>query len=257
MPYLFGDTDIAAQRLQVLGEVFAESSKAFLLGAAPSQLQLAVDLGCGPGYSTHFLANILQCDRIVGLDNSEQFIALAQRTRTAKVVFALHDVTVVPFPIGPADLFYCRFLLTHLREPQAVIMKWATQLQPNGLLVIEENEGIQTDHAVFITYIRMVETLLQSSSTDLYVGASVNRLNDTDTLKKRASHKQCVTVLTKQAATLFFLNMQSWKHHPFIRTTYPPTLVDQLEHNLHTLIEQSSRECEIEWQLRQLVFERI
>ena len=38
---------------------------------------LVVDLGGSPGYSTHFLAEIVPCARAVGLDRSESFIALA------------------------------------------------------------------------------------------------------------------------------------------------------------------------------------
>jgi hypothetical protein len=43
VPYLFGEDDIAAQRLQVLAEVFAESTSAFLRGATRSKLGLAID----------------------------------------------------------------------------------------------------------------------------------------------------------------------------------------------------------------------
>ena len=86
MQYLFGDTDIAAQRLKVLAEVFAESSRAFLLDTDIGKPRLALDLGGGPGYSTHFLANLLQCEQVAGLDNSEHFISLAQKTETIKTL---------------------------------------------------------------------------------------------------------------------------------------------------------------------------
>ena len=55
MQYLFGDSDIAARRLEVLAEVFAEPTRAFFLEAVPKRPRLAVDLGCGPGYTTHLL----------------------------------------------------------------------------------------------------------------------------------------------------------------------------------------------------------
>lgn len=78
MSYLFGETDIAARRLKVLAEVYAVSTRAFLLGQVPTRPRAAVDLGCGPGYTTHLLADVLQAERTVGLDNSEPFIALAR-----------------------------------------------------------------------------------------------------------------------------------------------------------------------------------
>ena len=55
MKYLFADTDLAAHRLELLANVFAESSKPFLKEANIASANLAVDLGCGPGFSTHFL----------------------------------------------------------------------------------------------------------------------------------------------------------------------------------------------------------
>ena len=52
MTYAFGDTDLAARRLALLAETFAESSRAFMREAAGGRLRMAADLGCGPGYST-------------------------------------------------------------------------------------------------------------------------------------------------------------------------------------------------------------
>ena len=51
------DTDTAAQRLRVLAEMFAESTKTFRLDAVSDRPCRAFDLGCGPGYKTLILAN--------------------------------------------------------------------------------------------------------------------------------------------------------------------------------------------------------
>jgi trans-aconitate methyltransferase len=75
--YTFGDSEVAARRLELLAQAFAASSSEFLNRAVTGRPRLAVDLGCGPGYSTAFLSDALDCDRVVGLDNSERFIALA------------------------------------------------------------------------------------------------------------------------------------------------------------------------------------
>jgi hypothetical protein len=46
--YLFGDDDTAARRLQLLAQVFAESTRSFLRNTAGSgRIPLALDLGCG------------------------------------------------------------------------------------------------------------------------------------------------------------------------------------------------------------------
>ena len=98
--YAFGDTDLAARRLALLGETFAESSSTFMRESAGMPLGLVADFGCGPGYSTHLMANTLTPEHTVGLDNSESFLAQAQRTASDRVSFHLHDITTVPFPLA-------------------------------------------------------------------------------------------------------------------------------------------------------------
>ena len=256
MQYLFGDTDLAARRLKFLADVYAESTRAFIVDAVADTPRLVVDLGCGPGYSTHFLADVLRGEHAVGLDNSEQFISLARETETDEVSFHLHDVTSLPFPVGPGDFFYCRFLLTHLHDPQDVVLGWATQLRPKGLLLMEEVEWIRTENPVFTTYLSIVEAMLENKSGKLYVGQTLDSLNDTDILERRASRVAHLPVSNHKAATMFSMNIQTWKYQPFIQMNYSSSMIDQLEEDLKSLADKSGSETEIEWGLRQLVFER-
>ena len=257
MEYLFRDTDIAARRLKVVAEVFADSTRTFLLDAGPSAPQLALDLGCGPGYTTHLLADVLTCEHTAGLDNSEHFISLAQETGTGKVSFHLHDVTSLPFPVGPADLIYCRFLLTHLVDPCAVIPKWATQLRRKGLMLIQEVEWINTDNAAFTTYLRIVEAMLAHQSNELYAGRLFADVDDAGILNTRVSRVSTLQVTDRDAATMFFPNMQSWKNHPFVRSNHSAALLQGLEEDLRVLTKEVSSESNIEWGLREVVYERV
>jgi trans-aconitate 2-methyltransferase len=256
MKYLFTDTNLAARRLKYLAEVFAPSTQTFISIVVEDPPQLVLDLGCGPGYTTHFLAGLTQSKAIVGLDNSAHFISLAERTSTAQVTFYRHDLTVVPFPKGPGDLLYARYLLTHLKDPPAIMDKWASQLQPGGLLLIEEVEWIQTANKVFRTYLEIVEAMLADQGNQLYLGATLNRLEGTAHLKKRASQVRRVPVFNHQAATLFYLNIQSWKHNDFVRANYTADMIVGLEDELKNLAMNTARASEIEWGMRQLVFGR-
>ena len=74
-------------------------------------------------------AETIECEQVIGLDNSGHFLSLAQDAATNKVTFVMHDITNAPFPYGPFDLIYARFLLTHQRHPEKLIAKWATQLR--------------------------------------------------------------------------------------------------------------------------------
>jgi len=257
MSYLFQDTDIAAQRLQLLADVFAPASRAFLQDTVSTAPQLAVDLGCGPGYTTRLLLDTTQCVRAIGLDTSEHFLTLARRNTTQRMAFVRHDVTQVPFPIEQSELISCRFLLTHLREPQPVIERWATQLRPQGLLLLEEVESIQTEHALLRTYLDIVAAMLEHQANQLYVGPLLEKLQISNGLRRRVSRVYRLPVSRVQAVTMFYLNIQSWKTQPFIQEHYSVGMIEQLEDDLRELVETSRSEGEIEWGLRQLAYDRV
>jgi ubiquinone/menaquinone biosynthesis C-methylase UbiE len=257
MEYLFGDSDIAAQRLKVVADVFAETTRNFVLDTVTGKLDISVDLGCGPGHTTHLLAETLQCSRTVGLDNSEHFISLARQSAQGGVSFLLHDVASIPFPIDSANLLYCRFLLSHLKHPQTLLSLWVAQLEPRGLLLIEEVEWIHTQNEVFALYLSIVEAMLKDKSAALYVGQELDRLQDNNILERRISQVSRLRVSNDDAATMFYLNMQTWKHQPFVRSNYSSLSIAKLEDDLRILSMKKTGKSEIEWGLRQIVFERI
>ena len=199
MGYAFGDTTLAAKRLVLLGETFSESTRAFMRESVDTPLEMAADLGCGPGYTTHLLADTLSPSHTVGLDNSESFVGLAQSTASDTVSFRLHDITSGPFPSAPYDLLFSRFVLTHMRNPKAIVELWGTQLNAQGLLLIEEVECIDTANPVFNTYIDIQRAMLAEQSNMLYIGPKLDEIADWVSLKRRSSEVRMVAVLpTKQ-----------------------------------------------------------
>jgi SAM-dependent methyltransferase len=255
--YLFGDTDIAAERLRLVADIYADATRAFLQHQATAQPRLAVDLGCGPGYSTRLLADVCQGERTVGLDNSARFIALAQQAPAARLAFYLHDVAHVPFPVGPGDLLFCRLLLTHVPDPQLMLARWATQLQPHGVLLVQEVEWIRTNSAVFTAYLAMQQATLTQQSHQLYIGPVLQALPDPALLQRRASKVQRVPVAPQRVSTMFWLNLQTWKHHPFVQKQYTSAELDEVEAGLQQLTQESQSPVAIEWGMRQLVYARI
>jgi len=253
--YLFGDSDLAGHRLKILAEVYADSTKAFVIGHVRRKPRLFFDVGCGPGYTTHLIANVLGCEQAVGLDNSEHFISLAQKSATDSVSFQLHDVTKIPFPAGPADLLFCRFLMTHLLDPQAALSRWATQVVPKGLLLIEEVETIMTANPIFTEYLQIVDAMLKAQNRMLYIGPSLDSIHPPGSLKKVRSTLNQLVVPTHQAALMFYLNIQTWKRQPFVRTNYYSSSIENLEKAMGILSAAKKDEIEIQWTLRQMVFE--
>jgi hypothetical protein len=56
---------------------------------------------------------------------------------------------------------------------------------------------------------------------------------------------------------MFWLNFQTWKHHPTVQTQFPATLLTRLEDELRQLADVPRSEVEIVWGLRELVYERL
>jgi SAM-dependent methyltransferase len=235
--------------------VFALSSRLFLQEVVGTAPPVAVDLGCGPGYTTRLLADVTHCAQAIGLDSSEHFLSLATRNTPAQLSFARHDVTQIPFPTGSSDLIFCRMLLTHLRDPLSMVERWGTQLRPQGFLLLEEVEWIRTEQPLLRQYLAIVAALLEQQANELYIGPLLEKQQVDDGLRCRLSRVYHLPVSTAQAATMFAMNVPSWKNHPFIQQQYG-TIIDQLERDLQALADHSTSEGEIEWGMRQLAYER-
>ncbi|GLV60902.1 hypothetical protein KDH_77210 [Dictyobacter sp. S3.2.2.5] len=256
MSYLFRDTDRAARRLQVLAEVYKPSSEAFLHAAVHARPQLALDLGCGPGYTTYLLAETTESAYTIGLDSSAHFIELAAQNATTQISFLQHNVTQTPFPTGTADLLFCRMLLTHLQDPQATIERWLTQLKPGGLLLIEEVDWIHTDKPIFRDYLAIVAAMLKQQHNQLYIGEQLDAYQPAASgVQRLLSRVYQLPVTSAHAATMFYLNVAAWKSHPFIQQHYSSDQIERMEDELGSLIS-STASNEINWGMRQLAYQK-
>jgi trans-aconitate 2-methyltransferase len=141
--YTFGDDEPARARLALVAAAYEPVSRAFLAREAPTGAALAVDLGCGPGFSTELVAATCRPRALVGLDASEQFLAMA-RPLVPTARFVRHDVTEVPLPGGPADVIYARLVLAHLPDPPALLARWCEHLAAGGVILSEELEDIES-----------------------------------------------------------------------------------------------------------------
>jgi trans-aconitate methyltransferase len=133
--------------------------------------RLAVDLGCGPGWSTRLLHDVVHADRTIGLDTSERYITDARRNHGSELEFQVHDIARAPFPIAAPDVLLSRFLLTHFRSPGDVLATWASTAAADSLLFIHETESLETDHPTLRRYYELVAQLQRHYGQALYVGS--------------------------------------------------------------------------------------
>ncbi len=252
--YAFGDVSEATLRLQLLDRVFVEPSRALVDSVGRRLVGFAIDLGCGPGLTTRLLAERLRPDRLAGLDTSRAFLEQAA-TAVPSAEWFLHDVTEVPFPTGPADVVHARFVLSHLRGPESLLTKWLGQLNPGGVLLVQEDAEIVADHPVLVAYEEMARSLVAQKGGDLWVGARLARLelpHGYETVVNRVrSHRVPVAL----AAQMFSLNFAVWRHDPFIVREYPAPLLEEIGTEL-ARAASADHGGDVDFRLRQLALRR-
>jgi trans-aconitate 2-methyltransferase len=253
--YTFGDTPVAARRLQLLSDAFESSTRAFLVEAAPGAPGVALDLGCGAGASTRLLAEVTGARHTVGVDTSTAFLEVASGQPAPGIGFVCHDATTVPLPGAPADLIYCRLLLAHVPDPAATVRAWATQLAPGGRLLVDEMEWIDAAHPVLAAYEAVVLDLVASRGAPMYAGPMVATILGAPGWRQCGNAVRKVSIPAPTAARIYELNLTTWRDDPHIREHHSADQIDGLARDLRELAESTGADPVV-WALRQVAFER-
>ena len=234
--YTFGDTDVAAARLRLLASVFAPGSKALLSRLSDVGGALALDLGCGPGYTTELVAEHVPAERVVGLDQSARLLEQARRAQpSSRVSFELADVSKPPFALPPASFMYSRFLLTHLRDPAQVVRSWASAAQPGARLVLEETAFMTGVHPAFPRYYALVERMQAHYGQRMYIGQELAALCASPDWQLESAHIAESPLPAEQMARLHFMNLQTWSNDAFARAEYAADELAELGHELELI----------------------
>jgi trans-aconitate 2-methyltransferase len=107
-----------------------------LLQAVPTaRVATAADLGCGPGNSTELLVEHYPGAKIVGVDNSPEMIAAAQK-RLPFVKFRLGSVEEWNEP-GPWDLLFANAVFQWIGNHERLLRRLVERLAPSGSLAIQ------------------------------------------------------------------------------------------------------------------------
>lgn len=132
------------KRLSVLARTLWPTTSRLLERAGIGPGMTCLDLGSGGGDVTLELAHLVgPSGRVTGIDMDETKLALA---REAAAEQGLGNVDFVAANVGTwseesrYDLVYCRFLLTHLSDPLAILGRIWRAVRPGGRAVVEDIE---------------------------------------------------------------------------------------------------------------------
>ena len=251
--YAFGDSDAAAARLSLLAAVFEAPSRLLLEQIPREAMGLVLDLGCGPGHSTALLSEIVKPGRLIGLDQSDAFLARARRSG-CDAQWYRHDLTVTPFPVGPADLVYSRLVLAHLPQAEGLLGAWIGQVAARGWLVVEEDVDILTEDPWLSRYEMMAGELVAARGGNLYIGrrlADINLPGVEMVINRVHDH----SVPGPVAARMFLMNFGVWRHDALVVDRHPASALDELEAELSAIAGGPTR-SEVVFRIRQLALRR-
>lgn len=139
--YLLGTNDAEYVRLGFQHRVWAgPTADAWERGGFRPGATI-LDVGCGPGYATLDLAQLVGATgRVVAVDMSERFVGFlnAERERRGLVQIEtrLEDLESLEQPASSLDFAFARWVLCFLRNPADLVARVARSLRPGGAFVV-------------------------------------------------------------------------------------------------------------------------
>ncbi len=260
MSYTFGDHEEASLRLRRLAAVYEPETRGLLNlvrdSSQPHTHRLAVDLGCGPGWTTQLLDAVLKPQRTVGMDSSERFVSEA-RLNCPTLEFLQHDILQRPFPVEAADLFLCRFLLTHLPSPRTALTVWADAAAPQAKLLIHETAWLESTHPALRRYYEFVGEMQRHYGQELNVGATLDDSIAGTGWQVLHNRNLVLEKSAREMAQLHLPNLRTWGRNEFAAQAFDRLELDELEADLDSIASGHTDAGIVRNGAKQIVAERV
>jgi ubiquinone/menaquinone biosynthesis C-methylase UbiE len=164
--------------MRVVARAMWPTTEPLLRSAGLASGMRCLDVGCGAGDASLALARIVGTSgSVTGIDQDEIKVQFAredaERERLSNLRFRASNVEQLEDD-AEYDLVYARFLLTHLRDPAAVLRRLVRAARPGGVIVVED-----IDHAgVFShphspaleTFVGLYNRVVRSRGADPEIG---------------------------------------------------------------------------------------
>lgn len=141
--YVLGTGDPEITRLGLQHAVWRERALGAWRRAGVQRGKTVMDLGCGPGWATLDLAEIVgPAGKVIAVDRSHRFLAALERAAAARgftnIEIVESDVSDLRLPPDSVDVVWCRWLLIFTPDPEGVVARVAPFLSPGGAFVLHE-----------------------------------------------------------------------------------------------------------------------
>lgn len=141
--YILGTHDDEVARLALQHRVWRPRALDAWRRAGFTTGQTLVDVGCGPGYATADLAEIVgPSGRVIAIDRSRHFLDQAEanfrRLGIANITPHERDLDESDMPVAGVDGAWCRWVFAFVRNPRVLLKKVCGMLKPGGRIVLHE-----------------------------------------------------------------------------------------------------------------------
>jgi ubiquinone/menaquinone biosynthesis C-methylase UbiE len=175
--YIIQGGDVGRERLRVLSRAMRPSTMALFEEQQVGPGMHCLDLGCGGGDVTLELARLVApAGRATGVDVDATVIAIASGECAElglPVTFEVKDVERDGFE-QQFDVIYARFILSHLRDPVAMLARVRPALRPGGVIIAEDIDQRGSfcwpANDAFDRYVSLYSQLGQLRGVDPYIG---------------------------------------------------------------------------------------
>ena len=138
--YCYSIGEQGQESLGILEKSFNEQTEYFLKKHGVKPGMKVLDIGCGLGFMTQAIANLVGDDgHVVAIDNSQNQVKAAQNrtpNNLKKIIeYSAHDIYDLDKLNQRFDVVYCRFVLHHVHKPRHALAQITKVLKPGGLYI--------------------------------------------------------------------------------------------------------------------------
>lgn len=141
--YILKVGEEAVDRLQLLDEIYGPYTHAFFDQVGLGSDLSILDVGCGTGTITCWLAEHLRNQgKVTGVDVSAEQIRIAKERARLKNLTHVEFTNLSVYELDKLDtqfdIVFSRFLLIHLKDPERALNAMYDRLKPGGILMCDE-----------------------------------------------------------------------------------------------------------------------
>lgn len=141
--YVLGTHDAELERLGLQHRLWADAAAALWRRAGFAPAHIILDVGCGPGFATRDLAQLVgPAGNVIAIDESPRYVQFVRSTPTPPGAGAIDaregDVQRLDLPPASIDGAYARWVLSFTPEPDRVVAGIARALRPGAALAVHD-----------------------------------------------------------------------------------------------------------------------